>query len=1177
MKRNPSTDSPGAPWLSQPRPANEAAQVRGRCGRIALILTAACLSAPLFGQPVPELPPESEFVRWMNLGKAYLENRNSADAIATLQKAVETRPDSAAALRNLGRAYMLAKNAEQAIEALQRASGIEPDSAATAYLIGLNYVRQSKFADALPFLEQAARLDPHTAALRFQLAGVYQALQRHEDARQQLLETVRLDPLHASGHFKLSVYARQRGDQQELQARTREFMRLRSLFGDETRNAEMLETCFPTKPEAPPPEGVIAGAERQPINVRFVDVTQDVFKDEELRKISVADVLDMDEDGKVTLFAADGRTGYRLLRASDDGSWQGTPAIPLEKETEVRQCLVGDFYSEKPPGLKDATPTRAQHDVALVTSTGIQLLLRTGESSFVNVTTKAGMDSVEARHAAWVDVEHDGDLDLLLSRATGLEVRQNNGDGTFQDVTAALGLGGTESAVQSTGVELDGDVAVDLLVARDTLETLILENLRAGVFRPRPDPPGPLPPARLLLTDDFDHDGRPDIVLIQEHGAVMVMGSNDRRPTIEVHDLTIRSAALLDADNDGTRELVIGGGRTGATDRGAVELFRFDRGRWQCITEPLGLAAVSIPDVRGILAFDADSDGDTDLTLLTADGLRQLRNDGGNANGQIKVRLSTIKTNPSGFGTHIEVRRNSFWVTRQVDRWPIEIGVGPHRRLDTVQTVWTNGVVDNQIDVAVERKPLPIIEKNVATGSCPFLYAWNGQSFRFVTDLLGNSPIGLPVSREEMLPADPDEIVWIGDARTFPLRDDQYALTVTEEFREVLYLDEVRLMAVDHPIGTEAHPTDKIMFPPFPPSEVWLLGQPQWIVRGMGDDGIDRTEALRAMDGVFAPPGKLQPPPLRGMCEPLALELDFGPMHADASLVLALTGWLQYGDGSRNIALSQNSSIPVVPPLLEAQSETGEIRPIDVVVGIPAGKTKTILVDLTGKLPQGTRNLQLRTTFEIRWDRIALFQRVLLSREDVHETRPARAKLSWRGFCEIESRAPGHPTTPDFDKLFVRPKWRRTPEGWCSRYGDVRELLMGRDDRMVIINAGDALLLEFAPGFLPELQPGLTRDFFFYSVGWDKDGDHNVVEGDRVDPLPRNESPLPERSAGFVRVIDVDGERFEVPVSDWQLEFNTRWVPGDRFEDGPPASDPRWENGVSPPMKDRQAPESAGG
>ena len=50
--------------------------------------------------------------------------------------------------------------------------------------------------------------------------------------------------------------------------------------------------------------------------------------------------------------------------------------------------------------------------------------------------------------------------------------------------------------------------------------------------------------------------------------------------------------------------------------------------------------------------------------------------------------------------------------------------------------------------------------------------------------------------------------------------------------------------------------------------------------------------------------------------------------------------------------------------------------------------------------------------------------------------------------------------------------------------------------------------------------------------GWDKDGDHNVVEGHRVGPLPVGDSPLQHGESGS---------------NEWRLRYNTRWGPAGRF------------------------------
>src|SRR5207244_10664375 len=128
-------------------------------------------------------------------------------------------------------------------------------------------------------------------------------------------------------------------------------------------------------------------------------------------------------------------------------------------------------------------------------------------------------------------------------------------------------------------------------------------------------------------------------------------------------------------------------------------------------------------------------------------------------------------------------------------------------------------------------------------------------------------------------------------------------------------------------------------------------------------------------------------------CQPLAVPWGLGAFDAACPLVLALTGRLQYGDASANIAASQNSAVSVVPPRLEVETERGQWQAVHVTVGLPAGKTKTILCDLTGKLPLGARRLRLTTTFEIRWDRIALFERAPAGELARHALEPSGARL----------------------------------------------------------------------------------------------------------------------------------------------------------------------------------------
>jgi hypothetical protein len=489
----------------------------------------------------------------------------------------------------------------------------------------------------------------------------------------------------------------------------------------------------------------------------------------------------------------------------------------------------------------------------------------------------------------------------------------------------------------------------------------------------------------------------------------------------------------------------------------------------------------------------------------------------------------------SGIGTHVELRRGNFWVTRLVQQeLPIEIGLAGHKQLDTVQTVWTNGVVDNRLNVAAMEKPVDvIIVKWVATGSCPYLYVWDGEQFRFVTDALGSGALGLSLSRQAVWTPDPHEIVCLGDETRLQPFKESYTIKLTSELCEASYIDHCKILVVDHSPTLEVHPTDKFMPPPFAASQIWALGFPIRPIRAFGNDGIDRTDALQEIDEIFAPPGPNLPQPQTGTRRPMSLTLDFGAITTDQPLVLVLTGWLQYGDASSNIANSQNSAIDVIWPTIEAETSPGNWSALDIQVGAPAGKTKTILCALPHSLERGTGRLRLTTTFEISWDRIALLQRQPLAQTQIHHIELGRAELGWHGFCDIKSRGPGQPATPDYNKPVDQPPWRTTLEGWCTRYGDVHELITKTDGQLVVLNGGDAMTLSFPAKDLPPRPVGSVRTFFLDMTGWDKENNANTVAGHRIEPLPGNQDDKHPS----------DGIRKD----DWQVRYNTRWVPRHQF------------------------------
>lgn len=1086
------------------------------------------LTVSLAVQAQPTSGGDAEWRTALNVGKAQLENGEYASAAETFQLVLQRRPEDGIASRNLARALLLNGEVETALEVLPRPNLDPVNVAATAYLTGLAWMRLEQPAKAVGPLEDSVRGDPFTATARYQLAKAYEALARTEEALAQYREVVRLDPQHAAAHFELGLLARARGDLPAYRESWRTYQRLVDLYGDPETLPLKLEACVHTMAEAPahPRETPVVRAES---SERLVFRDGGVWEGEQVTALAA---VERRADGTTLWAMLDGVAGQlRLVELQADGTKRRVGEAQAVGELGAGAVVrVGHFRDSvaREARLLQERPTFA--DVLALGPGGAVLLERISETELMDVTVAAGFGELNGRDAAWLDYEYDGDLDLLVVGEAGLSLWQNNGSGRFEEVAAMVGLDPKGLGVSLAVADLDANGGVDVVVAGAENGTTVWQNLRAGRFRAPPAPVGPWPSAERALLEDVDNDGRADVALVGSGQTRLRLGGKGGEVVLDHPEWTPTAAAWVDLEMDGWVEFC-------AAAEGVLRIWRHDDvGGWRESGEAMVLPTSAW--VTDLIAADADGDGDDDLWIVSETGqVTEFRNDTVQVGRVLRLRLeSAAMANHGGIGATIEVRAGPTVVARQVMREvPAAIGLGALARMDSVQVVWPDGTVDNLINVPVTGEVVTVERTRViTTGSCPYLYAWDGEGFRFVTDFLGSGALGLALTRNLSWPPDPVEKVRIGDDAELQPRDGQYEIVVSSELREVDYFDGLRVIAVDHPSSEEVHPTDSFMAPPVTPSELWAVGDARPLRRAVDSVGRELTVALSEIDGTFAPCGEVLPPPLRGVCRPIAYTLDFGPIESDEGLMLALTGLLEFGTASSNIALSQTNDASLVWPTLEAEDDGGQWHAVAVNLGIPDGRTKTNVVDLSGRLPQGTRRLRLTTSFQIYWDRIALFTRRPLPEEHRHTVDFSRADLAWRGFSRVETAVDGITRVPVFEEVSDQPPWHTTLEGWCTRYGDVSELLRATDGRLAVLNGGDAMTLEWSVEALPPKPAGWTRTFFLDAVGWDKEENANTDGGDRVEPLPR-------------QPLAIDPEGTSVLRDDWTRHYNTRWVPRDRF------------------------------
>lgn len=1072
--------------------------------------------ASLVSNSIPE-----KFFQLMNQGKNYLDQGDTVNALLVYREAGKLVPSDADVHLNQANAHLLSGEAEDAIDASNRVLEIDAQSSAAYFVKGSALLRLHRPEEAVKALTNSLSIDPGVTAAFFQLGLARMELEQWEEAIAAFREGIRLDPnrLHSSAHYLLARSLIRVGKQEEAQ---KELEMHQANVGGEgpSMGDAIFERCKHTRARIPfrldQPD---AGG----TSVWFVDATEEVLGNAATQFSGPVGLVDVQRTGWTGLFVTEPEKGFRLL-LNQQGTFKSTgsqllPSTDVENATKV---LVGDFQNDR------------VEDVLVLGSTGSHLF-QLGPAGFIlDMTSTSGFDELQAVDGLLMDLDFTGKLDVIAISAQNraINIWRQSSPFKFSDVTTDSGISAQlQSASQVWMEDWNRDQVMDIIASRKTGVPVLFEKQRGGKLTPHE--PESWMEGSVFCMADFDNDLRPDLATFGQGSITICYHGGEQRKIASPIDGSVEQIVPVDFDNDGWLDLWTVGDRVHAWRNRGLAGFEEQ-------TTPLGLDSLSMGAVSEIHFADFDNDCDADAILSLVDGgLRYLRNNGGNALGQIRVKMVGNRSNASGIGCKIEIASGELRLTRTVHQLPVEIGVGNHQVLDSFLVHWFNWP-QGSAEVSVDcREPLLALELTIQEGSCPYLYAWDGETFRFVTDFLGAAPLGLPVSEGRYIEADPEELVWIGNEDTFVPQDGSLQLSITEELREVLYLDEAKLIVVDRQPDTEVHSTDKLLpSGPFQEGSILTLHREHPLRRAENQEGLDVTEVLRSVDGHRASPPHLRTPQLRGLAELHSWTLDFGPLDTSQPLALVLNGWIRFGGGMANIAGSQDPNLPFPFPTLEVETAPGVWSGIDVTVGAPAGKTKTIVVDLKGKLPKDVLRFKLFSAFEIHWDRIALMEQKETPQTTITYLSPSETDLHYRGYSRLLDLPSDVPLTPNYDDVRPNPYWTLLPSGWSTRYGDVLELIAERDEGLALIHSGDELILRFDTASLPLKPEGTVREYFLYVDGWDKDSDFHVAAGDTIEPLPFH---------GMNDQLYGRQQRPTFSSDALHRKYHTRWVEGNEL------------------------------
>ena len=1105
-------------------------------------------------QTKPDSPEaREELYRQINIGIAYLEQFKPEEAAKTFKQVTDKDANFALGQINFAIASFFDAKLPAAEESARAAIKLMPNSPHAHYILGLALKNQNSYDEAIKEFTKVIEIDPKDATTNIQIGQIYSAQQKYELAIPFYQRGLENEPYNATAAYNLGTALLRSGKTDEGKKQLAFFSKLRATnykaelgnkYGEVGRYAEAVAGT---------------GAEADLVNknapaVKFVDATKEMnlnanFANKPLssalnRKIAKAEfesakpdlisafsssigLCDYDADDKFDVFVTgigkDNKPFAQLFH-NDGGKFSDVTAkSKIALSNPASGAVFGDFDND------------GKQDILVFGYNLLTLYKGNNDSTFVDATTSVGLPANNnnswALTAAFVDADHDGDLDVFIGNFADLNLFptgkteaifpddfagtpnkffRNNGekDGkwSFTDDTEKTGLGG--GANKTTAVvctDFDNHRDVDFFVANYGAPVQLFANQRDGSFKDVAEQVGIILSGHALsvAAGDLNKDGFTDFYVSKDEDSWDSMYLSDGRGNFKSPNIKKRKVStenlrsykikqIVDYNNDGLLELI------NCSD-GFIEASLPGFGFVQ------GMGGKSFAETRALALGDINNDGKVDVFTIKSDGSIVSFKTEDTSKNYLALSIKGGNSNKNGIGTKAILRSGSLQQKLELYACSpapaaagLNFGLGSRTKIDALQLLWPSGIVQSELEVKASQ--LNKFEELDRKGtSCPILYAWNGNEYSFVTDFLGGSAIGMREPGNSWSIPDTDEYVRV-TGEQLKERDGKLSIRMNNQLEETIFFDAVKLLAVDHPANTEIYPNEKLLpAPPYTPFEIFSVKSPRPPVSAIDDKGNNILPQISKIDQQY--PTNFEKLNFKGYASEHALKLDLGKDVINAKRpLLLLSAWIDYADSSSNLAASQ-AGVTITPPYLQVKNKRGEWQTVIDQMGFPAGLTKTMTVDLTGKFLSQDSHVRIVTSMRIYWDQILVDATDGKAPMKITKLDPMSADLHWRGFPREISLDKFGLKAYDYRTIDPISPWK-AHLGNYTRYGDVRELLLAPEDMYVITRNGDEMQIDFDATKLPPLTKGWKRDYLIYADGFGKDMDINAARPDTVGELP---------------------------------------------------------------------------
>ena len=517
--------------------------------------------------------------------------------------------------RNLGLGYLEENRLTEAQKEFQTLITSVPDEAMPHANLGLAFLRNNDPAHAESELKQAIKLDPMNPDIRLIFAEVLTHAGRNKDALDQLQQGLQQNPKHLRCNYRAAQILLQEGNKQNPAAIKQHLENVLSVMppslparlqlnevlleqNDTAAVTHQLEEIRRMVPAMSPEASSILNELLQNIRANKTSdaniklrMLHNMLKPSPIYQQSIVElngpggssigfpIMDFSPNLTKQITAENVMLkSLEFVKAQSFGTAQSSP-IAADLDSDGDQDLVvpkpfsvlkndkgkfGDITSKS--GIK--IPEKCERgsaadydndsniDVLMHCPDKNILLKNLANFAFQDVTEKSGLAKSGGGNSAWIDLDEDGDLDLLLADSQTKFFR-NNGDGTFGPFHESLQFPGKNSSAENFHfADFDDDGDLDVLLITQDESVQLWTNERAGNYKDITKGSGLENARGPIAIGDYNNDGWIDIfagILFRNKNGSFVQDNNSP----ELSQLNIATASFFDFDNDGHLDLAV--------------------------------------------------------------------------------------------------------------------------------------------------------------------------------------------------------------------------------------------------------------------------------------------------------------------------------------------------------------------------------------------------------------------------------------------------------------------------------------------------------------------------------------------------------------------------------------------------------------------------------------------